>query len=312
MSVQAKATDVKTMRLGAQNRAMPFIKMHGLRNDFLIIDGVADAALAERDDWREQGPKMCDRRTGIGADGLLIIARSRNGGRNDFVMRVINADGSEPEMCGNGLRCAARLLVERNYASAGSPMQIETAGIVRSASTRIEKSRWHVTVDMGAPGIGASAVNAQVRNLKNHGTHDFDLALATETINVVLVSTGNPHAVMFTKKTIDALADGDFARLGHAVEHHAAFPAGINFQLVHVRNRSEVELGTWERGCGITQACGSGACASTVASALLGHTDRNVTVHMRGGDLHIEWRADNHLHMSGPAEHVFEGTWPMQ
>jgi diaminopimelate epimerase len=289
-------------------REIPFIKMHGLGNDFVVVDAVADAALLNGCEWRAEARRMCDRRSGVGADGVLILSRQRGGGTGDFVMRVINADGSEPEMCGNGLRCAARLLVERAH-SKGHPLRIETAGVMRTADAAQENGDWRVTVDMGAPGFGLEAVGAD-NALHARDDHQFDLPLKAHELPVVLVSTGNPHAVAFVSRPLGAFSDDALMMMGREVEHHAAFPAGMNLQLVHVINRNEVELSTWERGCGITNACGTGACAAAVAAALLGYTERVVQVHMRGGTLKIAWNEDEgHIHMTGPAERVFEGVW---
>lgn len=292
---------------------IPFTKMHGLRNDFIVVDAVADAALAERSDWIDHVPTMCDRRTGIGADGVLIVSRKRDGGRNDFLMRVINADGSEPEMCGNGLRCVARMVVERGYAKPGAALCVETAGTTRTATASGDGGAWSVTVDVGQPQFGPAAVAGDQNLLRPIAPHEHELALQHGKVSAVLVSTGNPHAVVFSQKPLREWSDDALAAMGHEVEHHAAFARGINLQVVHVLGDADIEARTWERGCGVTQACGSGACAAAVAAALLGRTDREVSVHMRGGDLHIRWdESSGHMHMTGPAERVFEGSWRME
>jgi len=297
-----------------RTKAIPFTKMHGLGNDFVVVDAVADVDLLEREDWCSVAQQMCDRATGVGADGMLIVSRGRSGGRNDFVMRVINADGSEPEMCGNGLRCAARLCVEKGYAGDGVLM-IETAGVMRAAEATRDGHAWAITVDMGAPGFGATAVAGDAELLQACGPHEYELEVEGKPHRVVLVSTGNPHAVMHLKGVgqRDLLSDGTLIRLGAAIEHHDAFANGINAQFVHVVDKSHVNLRTWERGVGITRACGSGACAAAAACMASKHTGRDVTVHMTGGDLRVVWReGDDHMLMTGPAERVFDGVWSVQ
>jgi len=299
-------TEPKSARRSA---ALPFTKMHGLRNDFLVIDAVRDASLAERSDWSALAPVMCDRRTGIGADGVLIISRLRSGGRNDFGMRVINADGSEPEMCGNGLRCAARLVTERGYAS-GDALRFETAGVMRSVSAAREAGVWRLAVNMGTPRFGINAVGGSEACVRGADGTGCEVQVDRRTLHATLVSMGNPHAVVFIGAELSSMADSELAQLGAAFEQHPAFPQGINLQLVHVQRDDALLVRTWERGCGITQACGSGASAAAAAAIAMERAGHELTVHMMGGSLRITWHdSDGPLFMTGPAEHVFEGAW---
>jgi diaminopimelate epimerase len=274
---------------------MRFTKMHGLGNDYVYVDvfheRVADpAGLA---------PLVSDRFTGIGADGLILIAPSRVA---DCRMEMYNADGSRGRMCGNGIRCVAKYVVEHGLA-AGHELRIETDSGVREAICHLEGGKVSsVRVDMGAPSLapGDLPCTLPVDRLVDH-----PLTLGDATYRTTCVSLGNPHAVVF----VDDLATLDLARVGPLFEHAPIFPERINLHVVRVDSSNELTMATWERGSGITRACGTGACAVCVAGVVSGRSDRRVTVHLPGGDLLIEWSSEGRVWKTGPAVEVFTGTW---
>ena len=269
------------------NIGLPFRKMHGLGNDVVVLDARAhNFALTPK-----SAAAIADRRTGIGCDQIMIIEPPRNGG--DAFIAIRNSDGGVVESCGNGSRCVARVLMEE---SGKDKVTLETLGGPIIA-TRTKDGLY--SIDMGPA---------------RDDWKSIPLASAADTLHLpvsegplsdgVGVNVGNPHAVFFVK---DAGAV-DLETVGPKLEHHALFPARINVEAVQVINRGHVRMRVWERGVGITQACGTGACASAVAAARRGLTDRKVTVTLDGGDLHIEWREDGHVIMTGPATLVFSGT----
>jgi diaminopimelate epimerase len=280
-----------------------FSKVHGLGNDFLIADLRAmDAARAQDPDIVRA---LCDRRFGVGADGVLAILPSQDA---DARMRVLNADGSEAEMCGNGLRCVVKHLYERDPALRRSSLVIETGA--GSLSCDVQASAGvvtTVTVDMGRPRLlrgeipmtGPAHERCVAASLPIEGLS----ALA-----VTAVSMGNPHAVAFVDRSgaeLRALAE----TVGPGIENHAWFPQRTNAEFAHVCKADEIELVVWERGCGITLACGTGACATAVAACLNGHARPGVeiTVHLLGGDLAVTVAEDlGAVFMRGPATHVFD------
>jgi diaminopimelate epimerase len=212
-------------------------------------------------------------------------------------MRMFNADGSEAEMCGNGVRCVAKYAFDHGL-SRSNPMTVETGRGVLSLALEIRDAKVHqVTVNMGEPIFEPAEVPVDQKKLAG---------AAKELRAATFVSMGNPHAVMFVKN----VAGIDVAGLGPGIEHHGAFPRRINAHWVQVHSRREVTVRTWERGSGITQACGTGACAVCVAGVLTGKTDRKILAHLPGGDLKLEWRqADHCVYMTGPAVEVFSGKW---
>jgi diaminopimelate epimerase len=279
--------------------SLPFTKMHGCGNDYVVVDGFAD----EVDDPVALARVVCDRRFGVGADGLLLALPSTAA---DLRMRMFNVDGSEAEMCGNGLRCLVKLAVERGRVAPGPRLRVETgAGVLDVEVERDGPVVDEVTIDLGAPRLDRASIP-----MRGSGGRVVDepLDVDGEGLRVTALSLGNPHVVAF-------VADVDAApleRLGPRVEHHEAFPRRTNLELVEVLSRDEVRQRTWERGCGETLACGTGACAVAVAGALTGRTDRALLVHLRGGDLRVEWRDDDHVLLSGPAVEVFRGVWPLE
>lgn len=279
---------------------MKFTKMHGLGNDFVVLDAVADAWIASRDDLPEIARTTCDRRTGVGADGLIVVEKDAIAGHR---MSIYNADGSDGGMCGNGSRCIAKLLVERGYAKPDDSGAISVALGDRLLRLKVDMDRANrvasVTVDMGPPVTDV----AQLPVL----TDRFDGIPGDHP--VTFVGMGNPHLVAFMSR--DDLIAVDLKRLGPVLEHHRAFPERMNIQFAHVESPSRVRVRTWERGAGATHACGSGACAVVAAGVIGGTLERRVIVDMPGGELDINWdQATGHVFMSGPAAEVFTGDWP--
>jgi diaminopimelate epimerase len=284
---------------------MRFAKYHGLGNDFLVVDlraaAAADAAAA-------QDPanvvKLCDRQFGVGGDGVLAVLPSATA---DARMRVLNSDGSEAEMCGNGLRCVVKELFERG-GLAKPELAIETgAGRLVCAIEGASGVARSVTVAMGAPRL----VRGEIPMTGPAGERCIEqpIELAGEPVRAVTcVSMGNPHAITFVGSHDEAwrLAKS----VGPVVERHAWFPNRTNVEFAHVRSRREIDLVVWESGCGITLACGTGACATTVAAVLTGKVDEGapVRVHLPGGTLEITVLAGfANVLMKGPAVHVFDG-----
>jgi len=274
-----------------------FIKMHGLGNDFIVLDyfarepGDVDYAALARE--------LCHRQFGIGGDGLIIILPS---GVADARMRIINLDGSEAEMCGNGIRCCARYTYERGYVC-HNPLRIETlAGVLTLELTMVDDRVTGVKVDMGEPVLAGPLIPVALTGEPVVGA---GLEAAGREFEFTAVSMGNPHCVIFGAQ----LSDRDFRIFGPAIERHELFPRRTNVEFTQVDSPTELTVRVWERGAGPTLACGTGACAAAVAAILNGLTERRVTVHLPGGDLLVEWAADNHVYMTGPATYVFRGEW---
>jgi len=272
---------------------IPFTKMHGIGNDYVYVDTfhhpVPDPpALARR---------VSPRRTGVGADGLILIAPSAVA---DCRMEMYNADGSNGGMCGNGIRCVAKYAYEHGLARA-NPLRIDTDAGVKTIDLTIRDNRVvEVAVDMGEPILDGPRIP-----IASEGRAiDMPLEVDGTTYRVTCVSMGNPHCVVFCED-IDGL---DLERIGPRFEYHPFFPQRVNTEFVRVENRAALRMRVWERGSGETAACGTGACAVLVAAVLNGHSERAATVRLRGGDLRIEWREeDGHVRMTGPATEVFRG-----
>ncbi|MCG8533086.1 MAG: diaminopimelate epimerase [Desulfovibrionales bacterium] len=276
-----------------------FAKMEGLGNDFIVMDdrrGHIQAALS----YSELAPKLCHRRFGIGGDGIIVLVNSTD---HDCRFRIFNCDGSEPEMCGNGMRCFAKYLYEKKIVTT-QKFRVETlAGTVVPEVITDENDRVvSVCVDMGEPELSCARIpfvcdQDQCINLP--------LDLDEESLAVTMVSMGNPHAVTFVP---DAAAI-PLAQLGPQVETHPRFPEKTNVEFVQVLSDSELRMRVWERGAGITLACGTGACAAMVAAHLNGHIGRSARLHLDGGDLDVRWdEKSNHLFKTGPARLVFESS----
>ena len=269
--------------------AIPFIKMHGLGNDFAVID--ARGAPIRLDEGQTRA--MADRRTGVGFDQLLIVEAPAGGA--DAFMRIRNSDGSEVAACGNGMRCVAAFLMQD---TGKDHVVVETAADVLEG---FAGDGGLVTVDMGKPRLDW----AEIPLSREQDTLHLDLALGPLS-DPVAVSMGNPHAVFFVDDT-DAV---DLAALGPTLEHDAIFPERANVEVVQVLSNNRIRMRVWERGAGITQACGTGACAVAVAAARRALTGRKVEVVLDGGPLQIDWRDDDHVMMTGPAVTSYTGVWP--
>lgn len=269
---------------------MRFAKMHGIGNDFIIVDGFnnpidAPGPLARR---------LCARRFGVGADGLILALPSEIA---DARMRIINSDGSEPEMCGNGIRCLGKYLYESGLCRK-NPMTVETqAGVLTLELTLAGEQVTRVTVDMGRPRLEPEQIPVDAV------TNRVAIALDGTPVRFFCVSMGNPHAVTFDLYPEEA----DFLRLGAYLEGHPLFPNRANIEFCRLSADGGVDVKVWERGDGPTLACGTGACAVLTAGASQGLISRQAIIHLPGGDLEIRWAEDDHLFMTGPAETVYTG-----
>jgi diaminopimelate epimerase len=278
---------------------MRFIKMHGLGNDFVMVD-----ARAVNHNWQKLSRKICDRHFGVGADGLILLEPPTQGG--DVRMRIYNSDGSLAKMCGNGIRCLARMADELGLAK-GKLLSVETdSGMRYPELIKNGGVVAQVRVDMGEPEF----LPARVPFLgKADGpVREYPLAIGHELFPATVLSMGNPHCVI----RVAALSDLDFDRVGPLLERHPLFPDRVNVEFTEVESRRELLVRVYERGAGATMACGTGACAAAVAASLNGWTERTVTVSLPGGDLLIDWSQNNHVYMTGPAEEVFSGEYPVE
>jgi diaminopimelate epimerase len=278
---------------------MRFTKMHGAGNDYVYIDCFAEPVPS---DIVATAIAISDRHTGVGGDGLVLIGPSEKG---DARMRMFNADGSESEMCGNAIRCVAKYVYDRGLAKK-SELKIETGRgvLTMQLSTGGNGKVDRVTVNMGAPILEAARIPT---TLPGNPPLNVPLEVAGQTIQVSCISMGNPHCVTF----VDEVNDDWVLRVGPQIERHPAFPRRVNAEFIQVVSKDEFIMRVWERGSGETLACGTGACASAVAAALTGRTNRTVTAHLRGGDLKLEWSEAGDVFMTGPAAEVFSGEWKL-
>jgi len=286
-----------------------FTKMHGLGNDFILINCIDEVCPSDPETFSR---RLCHRRFGIGADQLLFLYPSD---KADFKMRILNADGSEVEMCGNGIRCLAKYIWDRNL-SDKDILNIETiAGIIRP-----EKAGDLVRVDMGEPIFEPERipVNVQQPEISSQQSAeklstlnsqlstfvvDYLLQIGDKEFKITCVSMGNPHAII----VVDDVDSFPVTYYGPMIEKHSLFPKKTNVEFIEILAGDEIRMRVWERGSGETMACGTGASAVAVASNIKGLSNRNVTVHLLGGDLLIEWAVNNHVYMTGSAVEVFEG-----
>lgn len=282
---------------------LPFTKMHGAGNDYIYVDCFAQQI---PENLPELARAVSDRHFGIGGDGLILICRpgENNSDGADAEMRMFNSDGSASEMCGNGIRCVAKYVYDHGIKKSET-LRIASAGTIYELQlTVVDGLVEQVRVDMGEPIIDGKAIPT---TLVGNPVVDAPLALPSRDLTVTCVSMGNPHCVAFVDRASDELVTS----IGPLVEHDSHFPNRVNVEFVEVLSRTAVRQRTWERGSGETLACGTGASAVCVAGVLTGKTDRQVTVHLLGGDLQLEWNeADNHVYMTGPAAEVFSGEWP--
>lgn len=276
---------------------MRFTKLQGAGNDYVYVNCFQEpfpkdpAMLAQR---------IADRHFGVGGDGLILICPSE---RADARMRMYNADGSESEMCGNGVRCVAKYVYDNGIAAKPS-LKIETgAGVldieVEVKNRKVQRAR----VDMGEPILDGPAIPT---TWKLNPVVNQSLTIADKTLSVTCVSMGNPHCITY----VEELNDDWVLRIGPQVETNEHFPRRVNAEFVQILSAKEVRMRVWERGSGETLACGTGATAVCVAGVLTGRTERKILAHLTGGDLELEWNADNnHVFMTGPAVEVFSGEW---
>lgn len=272
---------------------MRFWKMHGLGNDYVVIDN-RDEKISEKK-ASEYAKKLCERRFSIGADGLLLVSNSKV---SDVKMRIFNADGSEAEMCGNGIRCFAKYCYENGVVKK-TEFSVETLSGVKQVWLTVKDDEVQtVKVDMGAPKWERSSLP-----MVGEGTCINEiLEVDGEPYKVTCLSMGNPHCVTFVENVDEFPVD----YVGPIIENHAAFPKRTNVGFVQILNRNELKVRVWERGCGETLACGTGTCAAVAAANKLGKVGNKVTVHVLGGDLQVE--VGKTLFLSGAAEKVYEGT----
>ncbi len=273
---------------------MKFTKMHGLGNDFIVID---EREKQIKTDFIGLAKKLCDRHLGIGADGLIRVLPSKTG---DYKMEIINSDGSVPEMCGNGIRCFAKFIYD-NETKPKTEYKVETgAGILIPVLDVKNKNVTGITVDMGEPILEP----AKIPMVGYKENLNQSIRVFGEEYIFTAVSMGNPHIVIFG---VD-LKNLELNEVGPDLENHKAFPARTNVHFVNIISRNEIRVRHWERGAGETLACGTGACACVVAGVLGNKLERVVTVHVPGGDLKIRWdEKTNHVFMQGPAETVYSG-----
>lgn len=296
----------KTKCMCQPQASIRFAKYQGLGNDFILVDNrhSQEPVLSA-----EQSVRLCDRNFGVGGDGVIFALPPV--GETDFAMRIFNSDGSEPEMCGNGIRCLARFVADMDSAPRSIQYKVHTlAGLIQPAL----EADGQVCVDMGLPVLAGPDVPTTIPPSPTRSDGAVvaqPLEIGGKTWLMTCVSMGNPHAITYSTADgqgidVDTL---DLAAIGPLFERHPVFPARTNTEFVTIVNRSHVKMVVWERGAGRTLACGTGACATVVAGVLEGRIDRKCRVDLPGGPLMIEWReSDGRIYMTGPAERVFAGN----
>ena len=288
-------------RGGWDGGPLDFTKMHGAGNDYVYID-----ARGRERDWPALAVAMSDRHTGVGSDGIILMADSD---RADLRMRMYNADGSQGEMCGNGIRCLVKFALDRRMVPCDvSPVAVETLAGVRQVTPVWEDGRMvGASVTMGEPGLRPQDVPVAAPG--SGPVMDHPLRVNGYDLSISCVSMGNPHAVAFLREPIDEFP---LHEVGPVVERHQLFPERVNFEIVNLESRSRLRARVWERGSGLTMACGSGASALAVAARLHGYVDDEVTVSLPGGDLAVSWAGRGEVVLEGPVQEVFQGEWPDQ
>lgn len=278
---------------------MMFFKMQGLGNDYVYIDCINGK---EPIDIKNLTNRLSNRHFGVGSDGLILLCKSKVA---DLKMRMFNSDGSEAQMCGNGIRCVAKLAYELGLICE-EITTIETLSGIKTLKLNIVNGKVKtVEVDMGAPILEATKIpvfsSAKIEDKKVKA----EVKVKNKKIELTCVSMGNPHAVTF----VNDIKNFKVAEYGPILENADIFPEKANIEFVEVVDKNNIKMRVWERGSGETLACGTGACSSVVASSLNGYTDRKVNVQLLGGNLEIDWKPNNHVHMTGPAVTVFKGEW---
>ena len=274
---------------------MNFVKLEGAGNDFVLID----ARMLDRE-WPALAKEMCRHHFGVGADGLLLLLSSDMA---DLKLRMFNPDGSEAEVCGNGLRCFARYAVENKLVKA-TDFTVETLAGIKAIRIKTDNN---IQVSMGTPVFRADAIPIIVNHDYNDKpVIDYPLTVGDLKFTINCVSMGNPHAVLFLN---DPVSDFPLPDIGPKVEHHYIFPNRVNFEVANIINRNQINARVWERGAGETLACGSGACAIAVMARLKKLINNPVDIILPGGVLSVNWDGACEVLLSGPAEIVFYGTW---
>ncbi len=285
-----------------------FIKMHGLGNDFVMIDCL-DGLPLPIEQMPALSEALCDRHFGVGGDGLILVLPDENA---QFRMRMWNPDGSESEMCGNGIRCFGKLLFDKGLVGESSVSVATVKGLqhieILADGTQPGAREIMVRVDMDIPHLKRSEIPmTSLPGGNDPQVINQPLQVGANEYSITGVSMGNPHVVIF----VDDVENVALKEIGLEIEHHEAFPERTNVHFVQVLGPQKLWMRTWERGAGDTLACGTGACSVVVASALtnqLKNTERRALVHLPGGDLDVEWAQNNHVYMTGPAATVFEAT----
>ena len=250
-------------------------------------------------DWSKLAQAMCDRRFGVGSDGLILLLKSKVA---NFRMRMFNPDGSEAEVCGNGLRCFARYVISTGLADARRSITIETSAGIKTAVPQDRGAGFQV--DMGKPRFRPEDLPVAVT--VDRPIVDYPVNVAGRKLRLTFVSMGNPHAVCF----VNDVGEFPLCDIGPKVEHHELFPRRVNFEIALVVSRREIVARVWERGVGETLSCGTGACAIAVASCLHDYVDSPVDIKLPGGTLSVKWDRKGSVYLTGPAEIVFGGEWP--
>ena len=266
-----------------------FTKMQATGNDFVVIEAKKNR------DWAKLAKAMCERRFGVGADGIILIMSSENA---DIRMRMFNPDGSEAEACGNGTRCLARYAIDKGLVTSGE-ITIETLGGLRKARAVGEL----IQVDMGKPIFKAKLI--PVKETRDR-VIDYPLNIAGRQLSLTCLSMGNPHAVLFIDEPVEKFP---LDIVGPKVEHHPFFPRRVNFEIASVIDKNNIRARVWERGAGETLSCGTGACAIAVAARLHKFCNKEIDIILPGGTLTIDWDGKGEVKLTGPAEQVFKGEW---
>ena len=283
---------------------MKFTKMHGAGNDYIFIDARTIDA-----DWTALARSMSDRHFGIGGDGIILVLPSDTA---DLKMRMFNADGSEGEMCGNGIRCFTKLAIERGIAEKGvSRLSVETLAGVRTVVPVLEGDRVvRATVAMGMPRLEPDEVPVSLDSARGErvgkAVVNYPVEVGSTDLKLSFVSMGNPHAVAFVEQPVGGFP---LHLIGPQMERLAMFPRRVNFEVANLEGDGRIRARVWERGSGETMACGTGACAVAVAARLLGLSDGDLDITLPGGTLKISWDGEGEVYLEGDAVEVFEGEW---
>ena len=278
-----------------------FTKMEGLGNDYVYIDCTNQEIKQESD----LAKFVSNRHFGIGSDGLILIKKSSVA---DFKMQMFNSDGSEAEMCGNGIRCVGKFVYDKGLTQKDT-ITVETLAGIKKLKLNVENEKVKtVRVDMGEPILQSEEIPAKdgkvLKSKDNIEFYKVNVGIGKDLKELTCVSMGNPHAIDF----INSTSELEIEQYGPIIEKDNHFPKKVNAEFIEIVNKNYIKMRVWERGAGETLACGTGACASVVSSYLNGYTDRKVTVELLGGNLEIEWsEEDNHIYMTGPANTVFDG-----